>query len=83
MIITYYTSKNTSTNKQKSSQHRPKIDATSTQNRCKNGLRHEAGFGVRFWTDFGPNLEPSWGPISGHVGTMLAKKRFLDVQKAS
>ena len=89
---TYYTSKNASKNNQQSSQNRlkivpksvqnrSKITAKSTQIRCKNGLRHEVGFGVRFWTDFGPNLEPTWGLKSGHAGTMLAEKAIFEGSK--
>jgi len=77
---------------QKSTKFKPKIDQKSFQNRAKIApksvpKRSKIGSGTDFasktvlgpiLSPFCPNLGPSWGAKSGHVGAMLAQKSIFE-----
>ena len=52
----------------------PKIDPKSTQDRFQSRFR----FRDRFWIDFDPILEPTWGHFGGQNRSMLAEKSIFE-----
>ena len=65
--------KNRSKIQPKSAKNRSQIDPKSVL----EPISLPTPLSVRFWSHFGSNLGPSWGPSSGHVGQEIDFWKFL------